>query len=217
MNSLVIVEDDKRFSVVLRKMVQQYGYTVKAYFYNATDFLKYIKTTDEYPDLCLFDLELPDKSGLEIISEIRDLLNNFSVLILTSFSDEDKVFEAIKLGAGGYILKNELSYKLKDSLFEVMNGGIVIEPILANRFLNYFKTFQTLGKPKDNDIPKITDEEKDILFYLIQGFTYKEIASFTRRTPRNVKYVLSKIYKKLNVKSKVEAIAEAIKLGLVNL
>lgn len=215
MNSLVIVEDDKRFSVVLRKMLQQYGFTIDAFFYNATDFINYIKQTDKYPDLCLFDLELPDKSGVEIVKEIQSYLGLFSVLILTSFNDEDKVFEAIKNGASGYILKKELSLKLKDSIIEAINGGIVIEPILANKFFNYFKSFQTLKENTNEVILK--EEEEELLKYLIQGFTYKEIASFTDKTPRNVKYILSKIYKKLGVKSKVEAISESIKLGLVKI
>ena len=215
MASIIIVEDDKRFSVVLRKILQQNGHTVNAFFYNAGDFLNYIKSTDIYPDLCIFDLELPDKSGLDIIKEIDDYLDLFTILILTSFSDEDKVFEAIKFGASGYILKQELGYKLKDSIEEVLNGGIVIEPILANKFFNYFKTFETLKKDKKN--LDFNEDEKDVLLFLIQGFTYKEIASFTQRTPRNIKYMLSKIYKKLGVKSKVEAIAEAIKKGIVEI
>ena len=216
MASIVIVEDDKRFSVVLRKMLQQQGHTVNAFFYSANEFLEYIEKVDRFPDLCIFDLELPDKSGLEIVSEIRDYLEAFTVLILTSFSDEDKVFEAIKLGASGYILKQELGYKLKDSINEVLNGGIVIEPVLANKFFNYFKTFKTLAEPQRDKVD-LSEEEKDVLLFLIQGFTYKEIASFTKRTPRNVKYVLSKIYKKMGVKSKVEAISEAIKSGIVEI
>ena len=221
MSSLVIVEDDKRFSVVLRKMLQQYGFTIDAFFYNANDFLKYIRKTNKYPDLCLFDLELPDKSGVEIVHEIQDYLEIFPVLILTSFSDENKVFEAIKSGASGYILKKELSLKLKDSITEAINGGVVIEPILATKFFNYFKTFETI---KTNEINKnntsgvnLQTEEKELLEFLIKGFTYKEIASFTDKTPRNVKYILTKIYKKLGVKSKVKAISEAIRLGLVNI
>jgi DNA-binding NarL/FixJ family response regulator len=217
MSSLVIVEDDKRFSVVLRKMLQQYGYTIDAYFYCANDFLDYINSTTKYPDLCLFDLELPDKSGLEIVKEIQDFLPLFNVLILTSFSDEDKVFEAIKAGASGYILKKELSYKLNDSIIEVINGGIVIEPILANKFLNYFKTFETITSEENKTEIVLEIDEEEVLLYLIQGFTYKEIALFTEKTARNVKYMLSKIYKKLGVKSKVEAISKAIKLGLVKI
>jgi len=217
MSSLVIVEDDKRFSVVLRKMLQQYGHTIDAFFYCADDFLKYIRSTTLYPDLCIFDLELPDKSGVEIVMEIQKYLTSFNVLILTSFSDEDKVFEAIKAGASGYILKDELPYKLKDSITEVINGGIVIEPILANKFFNYFKTFETIKNEVDNNNIFLEEKETDVLQYLIKGFTYKEIASFTDKTPRNIKYMLSKIYKKLGAKSKVEAISEAIKLGLVDI
>jgi len=214
MKSLVIVEDDKRFSVVLRKMLQQYGFSIDAFFYNANDFLEYINKTDKYPDLCLFDLELPDKSGVEIIKEIQDYLSFFNVLILTSFSDEDKVFEAIKNGASGYILKQELALKLKDSIIEAINGGIVIEPILANKFFHYFQTFKTINNKSDINLAV---NENELLEYLIKGFTYKEIAEFTNKTPRNVKYTLTKIYKKLGVKSKVEAISEAIKLGLLEI
>ena len=215
MSSLVIVEDDKRFSVVLRKMLQQYGHSIEAFFYCANDFLEYIKKTSHYPELCIFDLELPDKSGVEIVNEIHEYLDYFNVLILTSFSDEDKVFEAIKAGASGYILKQELPYKLENAIKEVIDGGVVIEPILANKFINYFKTFKTINQKKTDIV--LEESENEVLLYLIQGFTYKEIASFTDRTPRNIKYMLSKIYKKLGVKSKVEAIAEAIKLGLVEI
>jgi len=214
MKSLVIVEDDKRFSIVLRKMLQQYGFSIDAFFYNANDFLEYIKKTKKYPDLCLFDLELPDKSGVQIIKEIQDYLSFFNVLILTSFSDEDKVFEAIKSGASGYILKRDLPLKLKDSVIEAIDGGVVIEPILANKFFHYFQTFKTTNSQTNIDL---TIDENELLQYLIKGFTYKEIAKFTNKTPRNVKYTLTKIYKKLGVKSKVEAISEAIKLGLLDI
>jgi len=213
MISIVILEDDTRFLTILKKTIRRYGHTVDASFNNVNDFVRYINTTKKYPDICLLDLELPDKSGIDAVKEISNYLDIFNVLILTSFSDENKVFEALQAGASGYILKKELNLKLKDSIMDINNGGIVIEPILANRFLNYFKSFKTTQVPKIS----LSLEEKDILTFLVQGFTYKEIADIVSKTPRNIKYTLSKIYKKLNVKTKVEAVSEAVKKGLVNL
>ena len=213
MISVVILEDDVHFLRILKKMVIKYGYQIDATFNRSADFIDYIKRTKKYPDISLLDLELPDKSGIEAVKEIKDYLDIFNVLILTSFSNEDKVFEALQAGASGYILKRDLNLKLKDSILDIYNGGIVIEPILANRFLNYFKTFETNQKPKII----LSEAEHDILTFLVKGFTYKEIANLVEKTPRNIKYTLSKIYKKLNVKTKVEAISEAIRNGIVTL
>ncbi len=213
MCSIIIVEDDIKFLSILCKLLNKSGFTVLETFNNGTDFLNYINKAESYPDLCIFDLELPDLSGLEIIKNIQTLLNNFVVLILTSFSNEDVVFEAVKYGSSGYILKKDLVLKLKDTITEVLNGGIVIEPILARKFLNYFKTFKTTLKEN----VKLSEDEKDILIYLVKGFTYNEIANFTNKTPRNIKYTLSQIYKKLNTKSRVEAVAEAVRLGVIEI
>lgn len=213
MIKVAIVEDDQHFLKLLCKLLTRYGFEVVATFPCSTPFVDYIQEIDNYPDICIFDLELPDFSGVELVNRIRNFLEYTNVLILTSFKNEDMVFEALKMGASGYILKTELTKKLKSSIEEVQNGGIVIEPILANRFLNYFRSFQT---PVKEDVG-LNQTQEEMLFYLVKGFTYKEIAGLVDRTPRNVKYVLSQIYKKLNVKSRVEAVKAAIQKGIVEI
>lgn len=213
MISIVLLEDDNRFLSLIKKIIRSYGYTIDASFNTTSSFLNYIKNANKLPDIAILDLELPDKSGIEAIREIKHKLDRFSVLMLTSFDDENKVFEALREGASGYILKKDVVKKLKYALEDINQGGIVIEPILANKFLNYFKSFKTSSIKKI----EISEEEKDILTFLVKGFTYGEIAGFLNKKTRNVKYILSKIYKKLNVTTKVEAISKAIRNGLVDI
>ncbi len=213
MKNIIFVEDDPGLSTILKKLLEKSGFNIITSFCDGESFLEYFKTLITYPSIFLFDLELPGISGLDIIKQIAPFQKDFNMLILTSFSDENRVFEAIKGGASGYILKKDISLKLKDTLIEIDDGGIVIEPILAKRFLNYFKTFKT---PIKTDVD-LSDDELDLLCYLVKGFTYQEIADLTTRTHRSVKYTLSNIYKKLNVKSRVEAVSEAIRLGIISI
>ncbi|MBN2694906.1 response regulator transcription factor [bacterium] len=213
MKDIIFVEDDPRFATILKKLLEKSGFEILNNFSDGESFLKHFETLSIYPSIFLFDLELPGISGLDIIRKIAPFQKDFNMLILTSFSDENRVFDAIKSGASGYILKKDISLKLKDTLLEVEEGGIVIEPILAKRFLNYFKTFKTLSKVELD----LSEDELDLLYYLVKGFTYQEIADMTKRTHRNVKYTLSNIYKKLNVKSRVEAVSESVRLGVISI
>src|SRR5580704_5331871 len=103
------------------------------------------------PQLVLLDLELPGIDGIEVTRRVKRRTSEVEILILTSFDDEQKVYEAIQKGASGYLVKRVGPEKIRSAIQEVMNGGTVLEPIIAKRFWNYFQSVQGSGaKPNDN-------------------------------------------------------------------
>src|SRR5260370_14430345 len=117
------------------------------------------------------DVELPGASGIETTRALKALELPLEVLVLTSFEDEDHVFDAMRAGASGYVVKGAPSDKLIAAVVEVEAGGTVIEPRLAMRFLAYFKGVQEPLKPQ---APEPTEGERDLLFAIARGLSNEE-------------------------------------------
>ena len=165
------------------------------------------------PDLLLLDLELPGINGQQVLDRVVRLPRPPEVLILTSFADQDKVFQAIKAGAAGYLVKGLAPSRLENAIREVMEGGTVIEPSLARRFWNYF----TSVKGQRDDLVQLTEDELEVLTLVARGLTNPEAARALGRPRRAVKAHLEQIYRKLGVKSRVEATVMALKAGVIEL
>ena len=165
------------------------------------------------PRVVLMDLELPGASGVATTRALKDLLP-LEVLVLTSFEDEQHVFDAMRAGASGYVVKGARAGKLIDAILEVDAGGTVIEPRLAKRFWAYFKGVQ---EPKKPSAPNLTDLEREILFAIARGLSNQEAGSIVQLDRRTVRTHLGHIYSKLGVRSHVEAVVKALKLGLIEL
>jgi len=165
-------------------------------------------------DVLLLDLELPGMSGLELLGRLPGPPRGPEVLILTTFADAEKVLEAMRRGAAGYLIKGVSADTLLTALREVAAGGTVIEPRLARRFWNLFEASK--GR-KDPDALGLSDEEVTVLNLVARGLTNPEVGHTLGTTRRRVKGHLESIYRKLNVSGRVEAVLKATAAGLVEL
>ncbi len=165
------------------------------------------------PDIVLVDLELPGIDGVEVTRQLKAKISNMQMLILTSFDDEKKVYEAMQAGASGYLVKRVGPAKIRTAIADVMNGGFVVEALIAKRFWNYFHSLQS--KPSVTAPPfGLTETEIDVLRFIAKGLSNAEVGELMAIERRQVKTQLEHIYKKLKVNSHVDAVVVALKAGL---
>lgn len=165
------------------------------------------------PRVVLMDLELPGASGIETTRSLKASCD-LEVLVLTSFEDEQHVFDAMRAGASGYVVKGAQAGKLIEAIVEVEAGGTVIEPRLARRFWQYFKGVQEPLKPS---VPQLTDLEREILSMIARGLSNEEAGRIVSLDRRSVRTQLGHIYAKLGVRSHVEAVVKGLKLGMIEI
>jgi len=168
------------------------------------------------PQLVLLDLELPSIDGIEVTKRVKKQAGEVEILILTSFDDEQKVYEAMQAGASGYLVKRVGPEKIRAGIHEVMAGGTVLEAIIARRFWNYFHSVQAKKAQPDNPWD-LSPLEFDVLKYMAKGLSNAEVGSVMSLERRTVRTHLSHIYKKMGVNSHVEAVVLALKAGIVEL
>lgn len=180
-------------------------FTLKGSYAHCLDVIKNIKETQ--PDVVLMDIDMPDMNGIEGVRLIRKNFPAVQILMLTVFEDEEKVFAAIKAGAGGYILKNAEPVKLLNAITEVYNGGAPMTPIIARKVLQQFQHLQPEEIKEDYHL---SGREKEVLSFLVAGLSYKMIADKMHITYDTVRAHMKKIYEKLHVASMTEAVAKAI-------
>jgi len=153
------------------------------------------------PDIVLTDINLPGKSGIDCITEVKSKIPDTQFIMFTIYEDDDQVFEALKAGASGYILKNTSPEKIIESLIELHDGGSPMSPKIARKVLSSFNVIT-----KNNVSELISKREQEVLELLSKGFLYKEIAEKLNITLSTVKRHLNHVYEKLQVQNKTEAI-----------
>ena len=168
------------------------------------------------PQLVLLDLELPGINGIQVTERVKRRAPEIEVLILTSFEDEQKVYDAIRAGASGYLVKRVGPEKIRSAIREVLEGGTVIEAQIARRFWTYFHAVQ--GQPAAASNPwGLSDLELEVLRYVAKGLSNAEVGKVMTIERRTVRTHLSHIYKKMGVSSHVEAVVKALQAGVVEL
>lgn len=163
------------------------------------------------PDVILMDIDLPAISGIEATAMAKAVLPQVQVLMLTVFDDEDRIFQTIRNGASGYLLKHTPPSEIIDAVFDIYRGG---SPMTANVARKVLRFFQEESKPAANDY-HLSPRELDILRGLMKGFSYKLIAEDLDISIDTVRSHIRSIYDKLQVNSKTEAILKAIRERLV--
>lgn len=217
---IAIVDDKKSISGALRDKLNLYtNCRVLFTAENGKDFLEKMKEARKSiePDVVLMDIDMPVMNGIEAIIEGKARFPKPKYLMLTIFDDDEKIFNAIKAGADGYLLKDEPVEKIKEAIINILNNeGAPMSPSIARRVLNLLiSTRQSLEKlepreQKDNEY-KLTEREKDILTLLIDGLEYKEIGLKLDLSPNTVRNHIAKIYRKLHVTSRAQAVKVASK------
>ncbi|QDE90589.1 DNA-binding response regulator [Myxococcus xanthus] len=172
------------------------------------------------PQLVLLDLELPGINGIQVTQRVKRRAPEVEILILTSFDDETKVYEAIQAGASGYLVKRVGPEKIRSGIQEVMEGGTVLEPIIAKRFWNYFQSVQAKSTQAEKKLENpwaLTPLEFEVLRYVAKGLSNAEVGQVMTLERRTVRTHLSHIYRKMGVNSHVEAVVMALRAGVVDL
>jgi DNA-binding NarL/FixJ family response regulator len=154
-------------------------------------------------DILIVDIGLPRASGIEALTILSDLCPKLQFCMFTVYEDDDKIFQSLQAGAKGYILKGTSKEKIIDAIRELYEGGSPMSPSIARRIIDTFSNLKVT--PVVNALP-ISTREMELLTLLSQGFLYKEIGDQLGITLGTVKQHIHKIYEKLHVSNKVEAI-----------
>lgn len=210
MTEVIIIEDNISYSAIIRDAINQSEWCkCKHEFTNVADALNFL-SRGEQPDIILTDINLPGMNGIEGIKEIKKIINEVEIIVLTVFDDNEKIFDAICNGANGYLLKNSSPEEILDAINIVMDGGSSINAELARKV---FGMFSALKKTKNSY--GLTKRENEILNFLVEGKTANEIGKITFTSPQTVQTHIKNIYHKLHVNTRSGLVSKALLEGLV--
>jgi DNA-binding NarL/FixJ family response regulator len=167
------------------------------------------------PDVLIIDLGLPDISGIEIIRETAQRYPKTDIMVVTVFGDEGHVIASIEAGATGYLLKDSLPNEFIDLIKQLHAGGSPVSPMIARQLLKKFRPNDRVGLVPLPDQRALSGRETEILSLIAKGFSFGEIAALLEISPHTVTTYVKKIYQKLAVHSRGEAVYEANKMGLI--
>lgn len=161
----------------------------------------------------LMDIDMPQENGISATAKIKAAYPETAVLIVTVFDENEKVFEAIKAGADGYLLKSTPPHEMVKAIYDAANGGSPMTPSIARKVLQLF-AHPAASKPATQQV-SLTEKEKSVLQQLVNGHSYKMIANDLQISVDTVRFHIRNIYAKLHVNSATEAVSLAIKNRLV--
>lgn len=209
--SVLIFEDNKDLRDSLHLLVNgSLGYTVLDSRVNCADADKLV--IQHQPDVVLMDIDMPEVNGIEGLRMIKKVRPETHVIMLTIFDQNEHIFEAMQNGADGYILKRSAPTEIFKAIEEVLSGGAPMTPAVAKKVLSFFTAEKSKPAKKENDL---TPKETEVLKLLVDGFSYKMIASEQEVSIDTVRTHIKNIYRKLHVNSMSEAVAKAIRQNLV--
>jgi DNA-binding NarL/FixJ family response regulator len=168
---------------------------------------------EEEPDVVLMDISMPKMDGISATREIKDLLPQTAVIILTGHEEDENVFEGIKAGAQGYLLKDAEPEDLSRAIRTVHTGDTIIAPELAQKMLNTFES----GGPRGSRLaPPLTERELEVIRALAQGMSDRQIARSLDISEKTVRNHTSNIYRKLHIFDRTQAVIYAIREGVID-
>ena len=177
--------------------------------------------------MLLLDLGLPRMSGIDVTRAVKAEFPQIEILIFTIFDEEDKVLEAVKAGASGYLLKGTPADKMVEAIKEVHAGGTVIQPNLARRLLKHFRVGEPPAPPararaaqpqqEEPEGKKLSARETEILQLIAKGVSNSEAATMLTLSKATIRTHLEHIYRKLEVTNRVEAVTEGLRKGIIQM
>ena len=205
-----IVEDQLQIREGLATLINRTnGYRCTGAYRTMEEALEGIRR--EVPDIALCDLGLPGMSGIEGIRILKDRYPQLQLLVLSVYDDDDRIFDALCAGACGYLLKRTSSTKLLESLREAATGGAPMSPEVAKRVIKLFRDI----RPPETATYELTPHENRLLKLLVEGHHYTTAAEELGVSYNTVKFHMRHVYGKLQVHSKSEAVAKALKDRLI--
>lgn len=211
-SSVLIVEDDPFIRERLVQAVSAHPQLQvccdSAFFEDALQMLN-----RQRPDVLLTDLGLPDGDGIALIRE-ASRLGDIESIVITVFGDEQHMMAAIEAGASGYLLKNSEIEAIGDSILEMLEGGSPMSPSIARALIKRFQPHSAPPQPLEHDL---TERELEVLGLIARGLNYNEISAALTISYHTVATHVKRIYRKLQVNSRSEAVYEAEQMGLIRI
>lgn len=205
----IAIVDDNRFLInaIKDKLSFYEDIFIKTTAENGAEILKKLEN-EKHLQLILMDIEMPVKNGIEATSEIKSKYPHIKIIMLTVFDNDEHIFNAIKAGADGYLLKDIEPQKLYNGILETLNGGAAMNPTIALKTLKFLRNPQKFETHSEENI-HLTEREIDVLEQICKGLSYTAIAENLFVSPSTVRKHTENIYQKLQVHSKLEAIEKA--------
>jgi DNA-binding NarL/FixJ family response regulator len=220
MTTVIVVEDDPAFLTRFCRIVS--GAPELALLAAVGDITSArAAIARQVPDVLLTDLGLPDGNGIELIRETARAHPATDIMVISVFGDEEHVLASIEAGATGYILKDSAPEELVGQIAQLRAGGSPISPMIARQLLKRFRGKEAPARscaacpPPDAQTPALTQRESEVLALIAKGFSFAEIARLLEVSPHTINAHVKKIYQKLAVHSRGEAVYEASKMGLL--
>jgi len=207
---VAIIEDIRTLRDGLSALIDgTAGFQCTGRFRSAEEAIERLR--DDLPHVVLADIGLPGMSGIEAVRLLKERFPALTLLMLTVYDDDDRVFEALCAGATGYLLKKTPPARLLESLKEAVQGGAPMSPEIARRVVELFREI----RPADKSDGQLTAHELRLLKLLVNGYSYKAAAAALDVSVNTVCFHIKRIYEKLQVHSKSEAVAKALRHRLV--
>lgn len=212
MISVAIIEDNTNIREGLAALINgTNGYECVGSYGNCEDFLSDLNSI--VVDVALMDIGLPGMNGIEGVNKAKEIIPKLDILMLTVYKESNVVFEALCAGACGYLVKNTPPTRLLEAIKEVTEGGSPMSSQIARQVITVFQKENTNKlNPKDETL---SEREKEVVNRLAEGDNYQQIADTLFLSVDTVRHHIRNIYKKLHVHSQSEAVAKAIRKGLI--
>lgn len=216
---LMLVDDHQLFMEGLQYLLETHGINVEGTAKDGREAL--IKARSLMPDIILMDIRMPELSGLDALKLIKAEMPDIRVVMLTTSEEDGDIFDAIKYGAAGYLLKSTDAKTLIDMLSALENNETLLSPDLAAKLLREFKysnadrymSQQNASDRTKNNI--LTERQLEVLDMVAKGRTYREVGVALGLTERTVKYHMAKILDQLHLENRAQVIAYAAQIGLL--
>ncbi len=204
--SVSIVEDNDQLRTTLARVISRAeGFRCISNYGSAEAALQGLPK--DRPEVVLMDINLPGMNGVECVRQLKQLLPDVQVVMLTVYEDTENIFNALAAGAAGYLLKRTKSVELLEAIREVHRGGSPMTTHIARKVTQSFQRAGPSAQPTEN----LSDREQEVLDCLSQGFLYKEIADKLGISYETVHTYIRRIYEKLQVRTRTEAVAKFLK------
>jgi DNA-binding NarL/FixJ family response regulator len=204
--TVAIVEDnDQLRNTLARVLGRAEGFRCVSHYGSAEAALESLPK--DRPDVVLMDINLPGMNGVECVRQLRTLLPDSQVVMLTVYEDTDSIFNALTAGAAGYLLKRTQTKELLEAIREVHRGGSPMTTHIARKVTQSFQRAGPSPQPTEN----LSEREQEVLNCLSQGFLYKEIAEKLGISYETVHTYIRRIYEKLQVRTRTEAVAKFLR------